>query len=372
MIFSKSFLGWFGKTAKDFTYEEVYDLSLKLANYYKENSYPGQKVLIGYDSRFLAKDFAEFISCIMAMKGIKVFLSNRVVPSSVLSINSKHKKSMGSIVVTGDEFPANFLGIRSFDAQGELLDEGKISIYENKKKKNIDNLDLSIKKWIKKGFIEPFDPSICYENHIEEQISFDNITPSSNRILFNPLFGSGSLFFDRILMKRNLRGYTFNNELSGDFKNIEPKPFNYKEELYEEMIIKNAELGFVISPDCTTFEFISGPKTLSIKEIFYLLLEHLTDKSENKKVIITKETVFNTDIIKKLNLELITVEKDSFHENISKGDYILALDELERFYFEFHNIPDALMAGYYLFEIFNDKNSTPSDLYRKLDSIESY
>lgn len=366
---SKHFLGWLGETAKDFTYEKAYDLALNLANYYKKNSSPGQKVIIGYDSRFLAKEFAEFFSCVMAHKGIKVFLSNKIVPSSVLVISSLHKKSMGTIVLTGDEFKANMLGVRAFDSNGYALNEGKLGDFENKKKKEISDLDLSVKKWIQKGYIEPFDPSICYENHIEEQLDFASIVPSTSRILFNPLFGSGILYFDRVLSRKRVHGYTTDNDFVSDFKGIEPIPSQFKNEIYEEMLIKGTELGFIVSPDCTTFEFIVGPKILSPKELVFLFAEHLTVKSEKRTIVACDDWQIQDTYLSELGFEVMNVDKEEFYEVLSSEDYLFAVDHLGRFYFEFHGVPDALMAGYYLVEMFNDKNLTPSSIHRKFETI---
>lgn len=369
MDYSKHFLGWLGETAKSFTYEQAYDLALKLSSYYKKHSSPGQKVIIGYDSRFLAKEFAEFFACVMAHKGIKVFLSNKIVPSSVLVISSLHKKSMGTIVLTADDLEAKFMGVRAFDSRGFALDEGKLTEFDNKKKKEVSELDSSLKKWIQKGFIEPFDPSICYENHIEEQIDFVSIVPSTNRILFNPLFGSGILYFDRMLSRKGVHGYTTDNEFVANFKGIEPTPSQFKNEIYEEMLINGTELGYVVSPDCSTFEFIVGPKFVSTEELVFLLAEHLAVKSEKRKILICEDWMIEDSYLKELGFDVVNVDKEEFYQELSLLDYIIAVDHLGRFYFEFHGVPDALMAGYYLVELFNNKNLTPSSMHRKFDVI---
>lgn len=371
MKYSTDFYGWVGKTAMDFTYSSVHELSIQLAKHYKSNSSSGQKIMIGYDPRFLAKEFADYIACVMASKGIKVFLSNRMVPSSVLLFSSLQKKSMGAIVITGDEFDAGFLGIRAFDAKGYPLDEEKIGFLENKKKKENELLETSVKKWIQKGFIEPFDPSICFENHIEEKINFHSIVPSSNRILFNPLFGSSMLYFDCFLSRKEVHGYTIDNEKAADLKGIEPIPSTHKTQLYEDMLIKGAELGFILSPDGTTFEFLVGPKILTTEEIILLLAEHLIDKSEKNIVFITNEYRINDHYMNDLGLELIFVDKEDFVDTISSCEHLFAVDHLGRFYLESHGAADALMVGYYLIEIFNNKALSPSSLHRKFETIHS-
>lgn len=371
MKYSSNFLGWLGKTAKDYTYDTVHDLASTLATYYKDHSSSGQKLAIGYDSRFLAKEFADYIAAVMASYGVKVFLSNRIVPSPVLIFSSLHKKCMGTLVVTADDLGANYLGIRAFDSNGYEINEDKLCHIEVKKKKNSDSIHNSVSKWIEKGFIEPFDPSICYENHVDVQIDFSSMTPSVNRIMFNPLYGSGMLYFDRILGKNKVHGYTVDNDVVSDFKGIEPVPNNFIDQLYDDMIKRGAEIGFIVSPDCSSFEFLFGAKRLSVLEIAHMLLEHLMSKSDNQVVVTTNEYSLNAQYLNKLGLEFMMVDKDEFSKTIKAQKPLLSIDHLGRFYFEFHGSPDALMAGYYLVEILNNVDLTPIDLLRKFEEFNS-
>lgn len=371
MNYSNSFYGWLGKTAMDFTYSNIHTLTVQLANYYKENSSTGQKLMIGYDSRFLAKDFADFVSTVMASKGIKVFLSNRIVPSSVLLFSSLQKKSMGTLVLTGDECDASFLGLRAFDINGKPLNERAIGISENKKKKESETFTFSVKKWVQKGFIEPFDPTICFKKHLENEINFDSMVPSANFIMFNPLFGSGSLYFDQILTQKSLHGYTVNNDHSVDMKGIEPLPSHFKGQIYEDMLVNGAEFGFIVSPDCSIFEFLIGSKVLKTEEIIFLLVEHLMNKKNLRAIILSNAYDINDSHLNNLGVEIKYVDDEKLPEEISLKNHLLAVDNQGRFYFDSHGAPDALMVGYYLCEILNNKLLSSSTLQRKLEAFDS-
>jgi phosphomannomutase len=370
--YTDNFNGWLGKTAKDFTYPSIHEVLLGLIKYYKDNGSPGQKIIIGYDSRFLAKEFADFAACIMASNGIKVFLSNRIVPSSVLAFSVLHKKSLGSLVFTGDDLDAKYIGLRAYDSRGHFLKAEDLGITENKKKKDIETSEFSTRKWINKGFIEPFDPSICYENHIETQINFEAISPNVNKILFNPLFGSGIYYYDRLLSKNNIHGYTVDNDAVSDFKNIIPNPSLHKEQLYQDMIFKNADLGFIVSPDCTSFKFIVGPKVLTVEEVVALLLEKISGTSSNVDVIISDGIEINPKIISRSKLNFIRTTQQDFLSTIQNQDYLLAVDHFGRVYFEYHGIPDALMVGSHLMELLNNKEMTPALMHRKLEEINNF
>lgn len=357
MNYSNKFLGWTGEIAKDFTYSDVQSLSMSLADYFKKHSSPGQKVIIGFDSRYLAKEFAEFIASNLAKKGIKAFFGNRVASSSVLIHTSLQKKAMGTIVVTGDEMSSKFLGIRCYNAQGHPLEPNEL---DNINAPTNPSLDSDISKWINKGYVEPFDPTICFENHVEEQINFSDATPFTKRILFNPLHGSGSLYFDRILTRNNIHGYTIDNELTGNLNDIVPDPFSHRERLISDVETLSVEVGFMVSPDCTTFGIYTDSKFLSTEDILVLLCRKLSNKHQKLNIVLSPQVDIDTTCLTDLNFSLKVIDQENFSSHLKNNDYHIAIDSSERFYFEKHGAPDALMVGYHLIDSLrvDDHNST--------------
>jgi len=368
MNYSTDFNGWLGKIAADFTYEHVQKTMTALAKYYKENSTSGQKLIIGYDTRFFAKEFAEFVACIMAQNGVKVFLANRCASSSVLVVSALHKKSMGALTLTGDEHNAYHLGIRAFDAKGYSLTDQQIQSFMDQKKSKKE-LETSLKKWISKGFIEPFDPSICYIQHIEQTIDFSSMV-STNRVLFNPMFGSAIHYFDHLLHEKGLRGYTIDREDPEAFRKIEPSPSLHTKQLYEDMVFHGSDLGFIVSPDCTTFEFLIEPHQLTTKEKLVFLLELFYEKGKSGQVLLsdTHHLIGSHPI--KNHFTFTHVPEENFQSSLASNSFILAVDSMGRFYFEHHGAPDALLCGFYFLEMLNNKELTPKTLHQKLNRIK--
>ena len=368
MNYSTDFNGWLGKIAADFTYENVQKITTALAKYYKENSTSGQKLVIGYDTRFFAKEFAEHVACIMAQNGVKVFLANRCAPSSVLVVSALHKKSMGALTLTGDEHDTYHLGIRAFNNKGYALTQESIQPFLEQKKSKKE-LEASLKKWIGKGFIEPFDPTICYIQHIEQSIDFSSMV-STNRVLFNPMFGSAIHYFDHLLHEKGLRGYTIDREGVEAFRQIEPSPSLHIKQLYEDMVFHGSDLGFIVSPDCTTFEFLIEPHQLTTKEKLTFLLEHFHEKGKTGSILLSDSHKLSGNHPIKTHFTLEYVEDSAFQSSLEKGDFLLAVDNMGRFYFEHHGAPDALLCGYYLLEVLNNKELTPKTLHQKLNRIK--
>lgn len=363
-----SFNGWLGKTAEDFTYENVFVLASQLAKYYKKNSTTGQKLIVGYDPRVFAKEFAEFLACVMAKNGIKVFLSNKVSPSSALVVASLHKKSMGAVSLTADSFDYRYLGIRAFDNKGYSLSDKEIVIDDSIKATKKD-FEHSVKKWITKGYVEPFDPTICYVQHIEQMIDFKNVV-ATNRILFNPMHGSGTFYFDDILSEKGLRGYTMDSELKMDLKGVDSNSTVHVTQLYDDMVFHGTEFGFMVSPDCSHFHFLIEPHDLKPRETLYLLLESFLSKGKSGKILLCDNQNITLPTFASKAFEAVYVKEEAFQQELKDNAYQIGIDAYGRFYFSSHGAADALLCGYYLIELLNHKDITPKTLHQKLNKVK--
>ena len=70
--------GWRGVIADDFTFENIAKVALATANYYKRHKKIKNGIVIGYDSRFLSREFAEKVAEVLGNRSIKVILSDKI------------------------------------------------------------------------------------------------------------------------------------------------------------------------------------------------------------------------------------------------------------------------------------------------------
>ena len=73
---------------------------------------PGKKAAVGYDSRFMSGRFAELAAGVLSANGIKVFLSDRIIPTPALSFTVKNKKLDLGIMITASHNPAEYNGFK--------------------------------------------------------------------------------------------------------------------------------------------------------------------------------------------------------------------------------------------------------------------
>ncbi|HPU23814.1 MAG TPA: phosphoglucomutase/phosphomannomutase family protein, partial [Candidatus Kapabacteria bacterium] len=94
--------GWRGVIARDFTFDNVrlvaYATARHILNHYKDVEYPS--VVVGYDTRFLSRDFAEETAAILASQGITVHLTDTVSSTPQVSFHTRQKCSQLGVVIT--------------------------------------------------------------------------------------------------------------------------------------------------------------------------------------------------------------------------------------------------------------------------------
>ena len=72
--------GWRGVIADDFTFDNVGRCAQGLADYLTSQGIAHKGLVVGYDTRFLSREFAEKAASVVAANGIRVYLSQEFAP----------------------------------------------------------------------------------------------------------------------------------------------------------------------------------------------------------------------------------------------------------------------------------------------------
>jgi phosphomannomutase len=119
--------GWRGVIARDFTFDNVGRVASAIAECVKSPqrrslevyrkwgvSYrpPEHGVVIGYDTRFLSKEFAVHIGRILQDAEIPVWIAHEPVPTPALSYAVHHYQAALGVMVTASHNPPEYNGIK--------------------------------------------------------------------------------------------------------------------------------------------------------------------------------------------------------------------------------------------------------------------
>src|SRR3954463_12533967 len=115
--------GWRGLIARDFTFENVRLATQAIAAYSNslEVQTPAGKaraIIVGYDTRFLGREFSLAAAEVLAANGLAPLLCNRDAPTPVIAHTIRTRKARGGINMTASHNPAEYQGLKFSTSNG--------------------------------------------------------------------------------------------------------------------------------------------------------------------------------------------------------------------------------------------------------------
>src|ERR1700759_2830828 len=104
--------GWRGIIADDYTFENVRRVGNAIAHYVHKSEDASKGLVVGYDTRFQSRNFAEAISEPLAAAGINVRLSDDYTPTPALSYAVKILGVAGGGMITTGHNTFHWNGVK--------------------------------------------------------------------------------------------------------------------------------------------------------------------------------------------------------------------------------------------------------------------
>jgi phosphomannomutase len=108
--------GWRDVIADNFTFDTVRRVAGAVAAAARTFQPPPDvdrnTLIVGYDRRFLSREFAAAAAALLRDAGYRVVLSDRPIPSQSVSFTAHHRKVLGGIMITASHNPARYNGIK--------------------------------------------------------------------------------------------------------------------------------------------------------------------------------------------------------------------------------------------------------------------
>jgi phosphomannomutase len=147
-------------------------------------------LVVGFDRRFLSREFAQIVAETLRDGGWRVVLSDRPTPSQTISLTALKRKILGGVVVTASHNPAKYNGLK-FKAWygGSALPEMYAAIA-----KNVGNADQR-----SGGVIAEENIVDDYLDAVRAQLDLARIRNANLNILHDPIHGVAASLPSRIL-----------------------------------------------------------------------------------------------------------------------------------------------------------------------------
>ena len=228
--------GWRGLIADDYTFNNVRRVSAAIAAYVLKHENASKGVVVGYDTRFLSRSFAQAAAEVLAAAGIPVKLANDYVPTPAVSLHIKQSGAAGGIMITSSHNPWNWNGVK-FKAnfggsatpaimkliEGELSAEApQIGSPATATKAAIDDIDLT----------SPYIDAVC------KFAGTANLAQRGFHFAVDSMYGSGRGILARIFTQAGVKFTAIRQEVNPLFPGINPEPIEPHIAMLRETVLR--------------------------------------------------------------------------------------------------------------------------------------
>ncbi len=318
--------GWRGLIARDFTFDNVRLATQGIADYLSTIANPPSKVVIlGYDTRFLGREFSLAAAEVLAANGFEPLLCNRDTPTPVIAHTIRARKAIGGINMTASHNPAEYQGLKFSTSNGAPAHP------EVTKQIEANIAKLQAENWSFKAAVigtyecKTFDPQPDYFKQLRKLINFAALKKARLKVAVELMYGTGRGYLDKLLEAAGAKLTVFHNELNPLFGGHHPEP-NAEGMAEVSRFVRSgkASIGLGLDGDADRFGIVDKDGTwLTPNQVLALALYHLKkNRGWTGAVVRTVPTSHQVDAV----AELLGVK---VHETPVGFKYIGALMESE-------------------------------------------
>lgn len=227
--------GWRAVIADQFTFDHVRLVADAIAVAARTLKPPADvdanAILVGFDRRFLSREFAQSVAECLRNAGFRALLSDRPTPSQTISFTARERKVLGGVMVTASHNPARYNGLK-FKAWygGTALPEMYDAIASNVGKRESRG----------GGSIAEVNIFDDYVEALRRQLDVNLLRSAKLAILHDPIHGAAAMIPSKVLgldyvgAQRILRGSRtpldstlidgIRGEVNPSFGGVNPEP----------------------------------------------------------------------------------------------------------------------------------------------------
>lgn len=292
--------GWRGVIARDFTFENLSLVAQATMDYLNREGLGEKTLVVGYDRRFLSRDFARRVTEIAAGNGIRVRLTDGYAPTPAVSWAVHEMKAGAGIMITASHNPPEYNGFKVKEGYGGSARPSTTKILEEIVAYNAANsrrvVDIPYEEACRKGMIELFDPCENYFHQIGRYVDLNLIARSGIAAVVDPMYGAGCGFIPRMLPGV----HEIHNIENPSFGGHPPEPIGENLlELCSLLKEENYKVGLALDGDADRIGAVDETgEFFSSHCIFTVILRHLIEhKGLRGDVVKTVSTTRMVDLL---------------------------------------------------------------------------
>jgi phosphomannomutase len=364
--------GWRAVIADEYTFENLKKISKATAIAFENHPKINNGIVVGYDTRFLSKEFAECAAEVFANHGIKVIITDTFVTTPTVSLLSRDKNLAYGVMITSSHNPAKYNGFKLKDEFGGSMGPVHLNVIEKvlDENSNFSYGESTFEELLRAGKIEYVKGRDYYINTLKNKIETAKIKDSGINIIYDAMYGSGQGMMDGLINITSLR-----SEVNPSFGGSSPEPVEKNLSLISSEIKEgNYDIGIVTDGDADRIaifdehgEFVDAQKT------FALLLTYMINEKKMTGGVVRGFS--SSELIKKIcdesgiKLYTVPIGFKYISELMIKEDILIGAEESGGIGLK-HHLPerDGIFNGMMFCEMLAVKKKKLSDLIEEIEN----
>jgi phosphomannomutase len=297
--------GWRGVIARDFTFANVEVVTQAIADYMESQKPASRVVLLGYDCRFMAQQFARRVAEVLAGNGFQAELLDRPFPTPYVSYEAKRRGLAGGVMVTASHNPPEFCGIKFKAPFGGSATPAIVKEIESRLHQTPPRIATGA------AGIKEVGPRQEYFEHVKSLVDFGVIQKAKPRVVADAMHGAGRNLLGQILGEFGIDCLTIRDNPDPLFGGVFPEPMEENlGALRTAILTAKAGIGLATDGDADRLGAMDGEGNyVNTHQILALLILYLVRQRgwKGKVVRTVSQSVMIDRICQKLGLPCVVV-----------------------------------------------------------------
>ena len=349
--------GWRGVIADDFTFANVARCAQGLVDYLRIQNTAGDGVVVGFDTRFASREFAETVAGVLAGNGIGVYLCGQPTPTPVVSHEVVRRRAAGGVVITASHNPASWNGFKFKSAEGGSASQGATDILELCIDSAGPPRQTAPDAARAASLITDIDPAPAYRESIAGLIDLDAIRGAGLDVMVDAMHGAGAGYVAQLIGGGTTTVVELRGEVNPAFPGMaQPEPIGPNlSELCRRVPAGGASVGLALDGDADRIGLVDEQgRFISTLEVFSLLALYLLERGDRGALVkgVTASVMLNK-LAAQYGVPIAELPVGFKHigAQFIADDALLGGEESGGYAFRGH-IPerDGILSGLYLLE----------------------
>lgn len=326
--------GWRARLGEGFTSDRVIAVIDALADtdHMRNARRVEQPVLIAYDARFLAGDFARLAAARLADAGFKTILADAPTATPGICAAIVKRGAAAGVMITASHNPPEYLGIKIKGSYGGSATAKQIGLLTAELAKQPRT---SPERLVQFPSVMPASVNVIDMNAEHLAKMLDYVTPSKSKvdIVHDAMFGSGKGLLAAALAGKGGQVTPVRHDNNPGFEGIGPEPVPERmEPMFKAVKRSKAAFGIATDGDADRVAACDAAgQYVYPHEILALMIDHLSRRMKKKGAVV--RNLATSELVRKVaedrKLEVITTPVGFKHivEQMFKGKVLIGGEE---------------------------------------------